>query len=282
MTLKALGELFQKKLKDLYPKEEVKNFFYMLCESYLGKSRVDIALQPFEKVQSESFELFSKALTQLEQQYPIQYIIGKSNFMGLEFEVNKEVLIPRPETEELITWILDEHSEHANLKILDIGTGSGCIPIVLAKHLPESNIQTMDISVKAISTAQNNAKKHHAKVEFIHQDVLKLETFPNSYDIIVSNPPYVRESEKAQMRDNVLKHEPKIALFVPDEDPLIFYKHIARLALNSLKPNGSLYFEINQYLGKTLGKVLVGLGFNNVEIKKDIYGKDRMIRAKKN
>lgn len=282
MTLKALRELFQKQLKDLYPKEEIHSFFHMLCEAYLGKSRIDIALQPFEKVAPESFELFSKALLLLEKQYPIQYIVGKTNFMGLEFEVNTAVLIPRPETEELISWILNDHDKNAVLSVLDIGTGSGCIPIVLAKQLPESNIQTMDVSDKALEIAKNNARKHQVKVDFMHQDVLKLEALTHSYDIIVSNPPYVRESEKEQMRDNVVKYEPDLALFVSDQDPLIFYKHIARLALHTLRSNGSLYFEINQYLGKALCKVLIDLGFKNVEIKKDIFGADRMIRAKKN
>lgn len=282
MTLKELRELFLTKLKDLYPKEEIHSFFYMLCKNYLDKSRLDIALRPFEKIQPESYKLFSKALLLLEQQYPIQYIIGKTNFMGLEFEVNKDVLIPRPETEELICWILNDHDQDAALSILDIGTGSGCIPIVLAKQLPESNIKTMDISHQALEIAENNARGNEVKVDFIHQDVLELEEFTSSFDIIVSNPPYVREKEKKQMSDNVLKHEPSLALFVSDEEPLIFYNHIARLAFKSLRSDGSLYFEINQYMGEALLKVLVDLGFKNVQIKKDIFGADRMIRAKKN
>ena len=155
-------------------------------------------------------------------------------------------------------------------------------PIVLAEQLPESNIKTMDISHQALEIAENNAHGNEVKVDFIHQDVLELEEFTSSFDIIVSNPPYVREKEKKQMSDNVLKHEPSLALFVSDEEPLIFYNHIARLAFKSLRSDGSLYFEINQYMGEALLKVLVDLGFKNVQIKKDIFGADRMIRAKKN
>lgn len=282
MTIKALKEFFQDELGRIYPKEEVLSFFYLLCEAYLNKSRIDISLTPILELNLDQEVSFLKALEQLKMEYPIQYIIGNTEFMDLVFEVNKQVLIPRPETEELIRWILASTSKKINNTILDIGTGSGCIPIVLAKYLPESSIEAIDVSVTALEVAMRNARRHEVVINFIENDILKMDTLQNDYDIIVSNPPYVRESEKKLMRDNVLRYEPDLALYVSDNDPLLFYKQIATLAAKGLKPNGCLYFEINQYLGTALCELLEGLGFKNIELKKDIYGADRMIRAVKN
>lgn len=281
MTLKALKDFFQDELGGIYPKEEILSFFYLLCDAYLNKSRIDIALTPILELTSHQKATFLKALEQLKLEYPIQYIIGHTEFMDLEFEVNEQVLIPRPETEELIRWILASTSKKTNMTILDIGTGSGCIPIVLAKKLPESNIEAIDVSEKALEVAKRNASKHEAQIKFIQNDILKTVYLQNDYDIIVSNPPYVRESEKKLMHNNVLNHEPDLALYVSDKDPLIFYKKIAKLAIKGLKPNGHLYFEINQYLGTALCELLESLDFKNIELKKDIYGADRMIRAVK-
>ncbi len=282
MTIKALKEFFQDELGSIYPKEEVLSFFYLLCEAYLNKSRIDISLTPILEVNPDQERSFLQALEQLKMEYPIQYIIGNTKFMDLVFEVNKQVLIPRPETEELIRWVLASTSKKINNNILDIGTGSGCIPIVLAKHLPESSIEAIDVSATALEVAMNNARRHQVVINFIENDILKMETLQNDYDIIVSNPPYVRESEKKLMRDNVLRYEPDLALYVSDNNPLLFYKQIAKLAAKGLKPNGYLYFEINQYLGIALCELLESLGFKNIELKKDIYGADRMIRAVKN
>ena len=282
MKINALQEAYRKKLISLYEIDEINSFFYLLSEAYLSKSRLDIALNPDEDLNNEISNLFLNALEQLTKEYPIQYIIGETEFMDLRFEVNEHVLIPRPETEELIRWILRSEEKTVTKSILDIGTGSGCIPIVLAHSLPNSNITSIDISIKALEVAKRNATKNKVKINFQLNDILQTDLPDNNYDIIVSNPPYVRESEKTQMQNNVLHHEPDLALFVSDDDPLIFYRHIALLALQSLKPDGLLYFEINQYLGLELCSIIKDLGFTQVELKKDMYGADRMIRAVKN
>ena len=281
MTIKALKDFFQHELGGIYPKEETLSFFHLLCEAYLNKSRIDIIMTPILELNPSQEASFLKALQQLKKEYPIQYIIGTTEFMDLVLEVNEQVLIPRPETEELIRWILETTSKDIDNTILDIGTGSGCIPIVLSKYLPKSSIETMDVSANALEVAKRNALRHEVQVKFIHRDVLSMDTLQNDYDMIVSNPPYVRESEKKQMHNNVLKYEPDLALYVADSDPLVFYKQIAKLAAQGLKPNGYLYFEINQYLGTALCQLLKTQGFKNIELKKDIYGADRMIRAVK-
>ena len=199
--------------------------------------------------------------------------------MDLKLIVNKHVLIPRPETEELIEWIVKDSKNKTNIDVLDIGTGSGCIPIALHKNMSNANVNTIDVSTKAIETAKKNAKNNQANINFIHQDILTTETLPNKYDVIVSNPPYVRNLEKQEMQKNVLDYEPHLALFVEDHDPLIFYKKIAELAKTSLKPKGALYFEINQYLGNETVELLKKLDFKNIELKKDMFGNDRMVKA---
>ncbi len=282
MTIIALKEAFQKQLNFIYPKDEIDSFFYLLSEAYLQKSRLDIALSPGETLNSDKILLFREALEQLKKEYPIQYIIGEVEFMDLKFEVNEQVLIPRPETEELIKWILSSENKTQMKSILDIGTGSGCIPIVLSNSIPKAKVKSIDISAGALEVAKRNAVKNNVDINFSVQDILHTEELDDTYDVIVSNPPYVRESEKTQMKNNVLKYEPDLALFVSDEDPLVFYRHIASLALKYLNPLGVLYFEINQYLGSTLSSILKDLGFKKIELKKDIYGADRMIRAVKN
>ncbi len=279
MTIKALQEEFQKQLIFSYPKDEINSFFFLLSEAYLDKNRLDIALAPNDQINNYKTTLFLDALAQLKNEYPIQYIIGEVEFMDLTFEVNENVLIPRPETEELIKWVLTTEEDSEELSILDIGTGSGCIPIILAHSLAKSSITSFDISEKAIEVAKKNAIKNKVDIKLVVQNILSIDTLDASYDIIISNPPYVRESEKAQMKNNVLKYEPNIALFVSDDDPLLFYRHIAQLAIKSLKPSGVLYFEINQHLGLTLCTLLKDLGFKKIKLKKDIYGADRMIRA---
>ena len=279
MTIKALQEEFHKQLIFNYSKNEINSFFYLLSEAFLDKNRLDIALAPNDQINGSKTTLFLTALAQLKNEYPIQYIIGEVEFMDLTFEVNENVLIPRPETEELIKWVLTAEEGSEELSILDIGTGSGCIPIILAHSLAKSSVTSFDVSEKAIEVAKKNAIKNKVDIQLVVQNILSIDTLDASYDIIISNPPYVRESEKAQMKNNVLNYEPDIALFVSDNDPLIFYKHIARLAIKSLKPSGALYFEINQYLGSALCTFLKDLGFKEIELKKDIYGADRMIRA---
>jgi release factor glutamine methyltransferase len=201
----------------------------------------------------------------------------------LDFEVNENVLIPRPETEELVDWILSNNRiiETSNpLKILDIGTGSGCIAISLAKNLPNAQVYAIDVSEQALATAEKNAKRNNVNVIFIQKDILATEDLGQQFDIIVSNPPYVRNLEKEEIKKNVLNNEPHLALFVQDNDALIFYTKIANLAQKNLSDNGQLYFEINQYLGKEMIALLQNLNFKNIELRKDIYGNDRMIGCK--
>ncbi|MDB2336620.1 peptide chain release factor N(5)-glutamine methyltransferase, partial [Flavobacteriaceae bacterium] len=224
----------------------------------------------------------------LEQEIPIQYILGKTEFYGFPFILNEHVLIPRPETEELISSILENvlktRSFHTNanekqLKILDIGTGSGCIPISLKKSLPFAEITAIDVSNEALTIAKKNAVLNKVDINLTQQDILNTTSLNQLYDVIVSNPPYVRESEKKEIKNNVLNNEPHMALFVEDNNPLVFYNKIAELAKNHLTKNGTLFFEINQYLGKETVELIKLKGFNKIQLKKDIFGRDRIIIA---
>lgn len=231
-------------------------------------------------------EKFQKAILRLKIHEPIQYIIGETEFYGLPFKVNKHTLIPRPETEELVEWIYSEFSNQQstinNQQFLDIGTGSGCIAISLAKYLPNSKVSALDISEEALKIARENAETNKVEVDFFQKDILAAETLPKKYDVIISNPPYVRELEKKQMQQNVLKHEPESALYVGNEDPLLFYRTISHLAKKHLNPEGKLFFEINEYLADELTALLEDEGFKNIQVKKDIFGKDRMIKCSLN
>ncbi|MEZ4848098.1 MAG: peptide chain release factor N(5)-glutamine methyltransferase [Bacteroidia bacterium] len=234
----------------------------------------------------EEYLLLNQLAPKLLKLEPIQYIIGEAHFYGREFIVNPAVLIPRGETEELVVWIRDSLKRGKTCSILDIGTGSGCIPISLEKELLEKGIHSqvsgMDVSEKALKVANQNAHRHESNVAFIQQDIFKADknTFSN-LDIIVSNPPYVMEKEKAEMHDNVLKYEPELALFVSDDDPLIFYRTIAKKAQEWLVKGGWLYFEINEALGAEMVDLMEEAGFSAVELKKDLHGKDRMVRGQK-
>ncbi|WKK65038.1 peptide chain release factor N(5)-glutamine methyltransferase [Lutimonas zeaxanthinifaciens] len=281
MYINSIKSLFHERLISHYPVQEINSFFHLLTENYLNKSRLELALEPDLKLDQKDADLFLDALSRLEEEYPIQYIMGHTEFMGRRFKVNKNVLIPRPETEELILWVLNSNSERTELDILDIGTGSGCISISLSKQLSDARVDAMDISEEALRIAAENAKENKAGVNFIQSDILTLKSLSRSYDIIVSNPPYVRKSEKSEMKNNVLKYEPDLALFVEDEDPLIFYRKIGELAFIALNKSGYLFFEINQFLAEDLVKLIKAIGFDSVELKKDIFGSDRMIRALK-
>ncbi len=286
MTLKELKTDFKKSLTGLYPWEEIQSFFNILSESYLNFSRIEIALNPEKEISKEAAEKFQKALFRLKNNEPIQYIIGETEFYGLLFKVNKHTLIPRPETEELVEWIvLDQKPIIRNSQlttILDIGTGSGCIAISLAKNFPNSKISALDISEEALKIARENAEMNEVEVEFFQTDILNVEILPKQFDIILSNPPYVRELEKKEMQQNVLKFEPDSALFVKDEDSLLFYRAISQLAKTHLKPNGKLFFEINEYLANELIQLLKSEDFQDIEVKKDIFGKYRMLKCSYN
>lgn len=279
MTLPEIKNLYLEKLEPLYPQTEINSFFYLLLEHHFTIRKVDLALKPELMKKQWPEEKFNKALNELLLERPIQYILGTTEFAGLTFKVDENVLIPRPETEELVQWILDTIGSRRQLKILDIGTGSGCIPVTLALNLPGAEIHALDISEKALSLAQENTNVLGARVNFSALDILSAEKLEDNYDVIVSNPPYVRLSEKSQMRGNVLKHEPEIALYVSDEDPLLFYRKIASLSREALNENGMLFLEINENLAKVTSEMLSKLTFQNIEVKKDLYGKNRMIRA---
>ena len=289
MKLKELKELFQKELAGLYDVEEIDSFFYILIEHYLGLKRIALALKPEISCSKEDLESILKDLESLKKQIPIQYILGETEFFGLPFKVNSHVLIPRPETEELVDWILNfEKSESVKkgLKILDIGTGSGCIAVSLAKNFNHAYVYALDVSHDALEVAKRNAILNNVSVEFIEADILNPETWNTAFknlkfDIIVSNPPYVRELEKAQMKSNVVNNEPHLALFVENEDPLLFYKAIAKYAVDNLTTKGYLFFEINEYLGKPMTQLLKSFNFNAIELKQDIFKKDRMIKGTK-
>lgn len=280
MKISDLKSNFKKTLSELYPSEEVQSFFNILSEKYLNLSRIEIALNPERTISATEADKFQKAILRLQNHEPVQYIIGETEFYGLPFKVNKHTLIPRPETEELVEWILSGFPPSGARGILDIGTGTGCIAISLAKNLPNAKISALDISEEALKIAEANAKLNKVEVDFFQTDILAAETLPMKYDVIVSNPPYVRELEKKQMQQNVLKYEPHSALYVKDEDPLLFYRAISRLAKNHLNPGGKLFFEINEYLAYEMTELLKAAGFKNIEIKKDIYGKDRMLKCK--
>ena len=279
MTLLSFKQKLYATLESHYPTSEIDSFFKIILEDVLNLSKIDFALEPNKIVSDDKNIKIDEIISRLTEHQPIQHLIGFTEFMDLKIMVNEHVLIPRPETEELIRWILNDYSMAPNLDVLDIGTGSGCIPIALSKNLNDANINTIDISTKAIETAKKNAEINKVNINFIHQDILTTNQLPQQYDVIVSNPPYVRNLEKAEMQKNVLEFEPHLALFVEDNDPLIFYKKIAELAISALKPKGALYYEINQYLGKETIELLKQIGFKNIELKKDMFGNDRMIKA---
>lgn len=283
LNISDLKSNFIKELTGLYPSDEIESFFNILSEKYLNLSRIDIALNRNEVISKANIVKFDDILDRLKTFEPIQYIIGETEFFGLPFKVNSHTLIPRPETEELVQLILDEVLQWKYkpevLEVLDIGTGSGCIAISLVNNLPKAEVSALDISREALMVAEINAKKNQVSLNLFECDILNSQSLPRNYDIIVSNPPYVRDLEKEFMEANVLSYEPELALFVEDTDPLLFYRKIAALAKVNLKPNGALFFEINEYLGKDMASLLKDMGFQHIEIKKDIYGKDRMLKC---
>lgn len=286
MNLKELKTSFINSIGHLYASEEVLYFFYLLAEKQLGLSRIAIALQPEKEIPEVEKLEFYKAISRLGNFEPIQYILGDIEFFGLPFRVDSNVLIPRPETEELVDWIIDKNQNN-EATIMDIGTGSGCIAISLAKYLPKAKVYSLDISAEALLVAKQNAALNNVDVTFINADVLNENawelTFKDvKFNTIVSNPPYVRIVEKKLMKPNIINHEPTIALFVKDEDPLLFYRKIAQLSKIYLKPEGAIFFEINEYLSREMKKMLEFEGFKGVEIRKDIFKKDRMIKCIKN
>jgi release factor glutamine methyltransferase len=293
VLLKEIKRILHKELDSIYGKDEVDSFFFLCIEHYLNLPRFQLALQPEFALKKQEADTFFKVLEDLKQQKPIQYIIGETEFYGLPFKVNEKVLIPRPETEELVDLIIRYHigrspstNENNTLKILDIGTGSGCIAVSLAKNLPNAEVFALDVSKEALKVAKQNAKLNSAEITFIEADILNASTWnlefkDLEFDIIVSNPPYVRQLEKAEIRPNVLDNEPHLALFVENNTPLEFYKAITDFAVDSLKQNGDLFYEINQYLGEETRVLLIDANFENIELLKDINENDRILKGTK-
>ena len=278
MKIKAFKSEFINRLENIYDSSEVDSFFSICLENIEGKTRFDLMLD--RDLEIKELEEWEHVIIQLIEERPIQYIFKQAHFYGLIFNVDENVLVPRPETEELVEWIVSSVVDvNKSIKILDIGTGSGCIAISLAKHLANAKVYAMDISEKALEIAKCNALLNEVDVTFIKQDILNLERLVDSYDIIVSNPPYVRNLEKVEIHNNVLNYEPHLALFVEDDKALIFYEKIVSLASSGLQKGGMLFFEINQYLGKETAQLFDLDSFKEVTLRKDIMQNDRMIRA---
>lgn len=281
MLLNEFRQHFYDQLIPLYGREETQAFFYELAAFYLSIKKHELVFNLDVLLTNAQHQHLDQALQRLIQHEPIQYIIGFSEFMGLSIQVTPEVLIPRPETEELVLWILEDlkQIEKPTIRILDIGTGSGCIAIALAKQLPQAEVYALDISKKALEVAQKNAQLHGVEIQFLDVNVLEVSTLNKKFDIIVSNPPYVTPSEKSAMQANVLNYEPHTALFVPEDQPLLFYDAICRLAISDLASGGQLYLEINEAYGPPLIELLTRYNYTSYYLKKDLYGKDRMVKA---
>ena len=281
--MQAAKKLIYDSLSTLYCKQEIESVIKLIFEKVLGLSRLQVHLNQHETISGANLTQITEIVNRLMRFEPIQYILGETEFYGSTIKVDPAVLIPRPETEELVDWII--HDCHSlNPIILDIGTGSGCIPISLIKNLSGASADGWDISSEALMVAKENAVINHVKINFCYADILN-HIYPSQkekYDIIVSNPPYVTTSEQFSMLKNVIDYEPHIALFVPDTDSLIFYRAIADIAINQLKPGGILYFEINERYGIETADLLTLKGFHNIILRKDINGKERMIRAELN
>lgn len=274
-------QYIQEQLQGIYPPDEIKSFTKILFENICN-------IPPYQQVFHKDIELselqkqkLQEAVTRLKSHEPIQYIIGSTYFYNRDFLVEPGVLIPRPETEELMEIIVLEN-QNKPVRILDIGTGSGCIPITLNLEIPQSTVYSADISEDALCVAQKNIAHNKASVSLIHCDILDdtaIPRLPQQLDIIVSNPPYVMESEKSGMENNVLVHEPHLALFVPDEDPLLFYNRIADLGHTLLKEGGKIYFELNALLAQESAEMMISKGYKHVNLHKDLFGKLRFLTA---
>ena len=279
MTLGELKKNFTNEL-EYYPSSERQVFFQSVCEAYLQLQPHQIVLNYEKEISEVEYKRFNEAMNRLKNHEPIQYVLECAYFFGLEFLVTPAVLIPRPETEELVAWILEHFSKIDALKILDLGTGSGCISIALAKNLPSAQVFALDISTEALEIARFNAKKNNVEINFISSNMLEWKSI-QQFDIIVSNPPYVLEKEQKQMKDNVLKHEPHLALFVDNASPLVFYKALRKIAQNNLSQNGLCFAELNEAFGVETKALFDEVSFQNVILKKDTFGKIRMLKAQK-
>lgn len=268
----------QHELKGLYSPSEINSLTRLILEKEFGMSFSDILACKFNNLSDAEAQKLGEIVSKLKKMEPIQYVLGEAEFFDLPFYVSPSVLVPRPETEELVQWIL-ETAKNQPIKILDIGTGSGCIAVTLAKKMPSAEVHAWDISKDALQIARKNAERNGVEVIFSEKDMLQPLVSDEKLDIIVSNPPYVTDSEKAEMEENVLNFEPHVALFVPDDNALIFYEKIASFASENLNAGGKLFFEINQAKGEAVVGLLKEKEFKNIELRKDISGNERMIMA---
>ncbi|MBX2952572.1 MAG: peptide chain release factor N(5)-glutamine methyltransferase [Leadbetterella sp.] len=275
--MRSLKEIYEKVSAEIwfYSKDEAREIAFLLLQKLWGISRTDLLVGETDR-EADSLEFYIERINQGE---PVQYILGEAWFMNRNFEVNPSVLIPRPETEEMVSRVASLSPK----TILDLGTGCGCIPVTLALEIPEARVYAIDISDHALATAESNARAHQAQVSFAHANMLDFENpfEVEEFDLIISNPPYVKENEKPEMRKNVLDFEPHLALFVPDQDPLVFYRHIAEIGFRHLAPGGSIWVEINSYLGRETAAVFEDRGYRHVRLLKDFFGKERFLEIKK-
>ena len=279
-TLKEIVARFKSELSELYPDNEIRNICYLVAEQLLNYSKIDFHLKGEEPISDKVAEKFMEALGRLKNWEPVQYVTGQTAFMGLDFTVNSNVLIPRPETEELVDWIIRD--EKPGVRILDMGTGSGCIAVALAVHLPGAGVSACDVSEEALALARSNSEANGNRVSFFRYDLLQQqEPLPEKYHVMVSNPPYVRQQEAVLMRRNVRDYEPAVALFVPYEDPLLFYRQIALLARRFLRDGGRVYLEINEHFPHEVCRVLENAGLFGITVRNDLNGRARMVRAYK-
>ncbi|WP_445382399.1 peptide chain release factor N(5)-glutamine methyltransferase [Robiginitalea sp. IMCC43444] len=282
MQLKQIQKCFREQLSPIYPREEIDHMFHILLDHFYGLPRFILALEPDKSLSEEQTGVMKDALEQLKQHLPLQYITNTAYFMEMELYVDSSVLIPRPETETLVHWVIETAEKaKSGLRIIDLGSGSGCIGIGLARNLPKAEVHLLDISEKALQTALRNAKNQDVVLQGHLGDMRELSGDLGVFDIMVSNPPYVPESQKKLMRPNVREHEPSLALFVSDENPLEFYRAIAEGLRKNLKAGGWLFFEIHEDFGASLTEMLEALGYSEIQLKKDIFGKDRYVKARK-
>jgi release factor glutamine methyltransferase len=284
-SLTNIGELssgFKRELKEQYSLPELQNFLYLIFQNLMELSKTDIHINPGKEIPDHIMFKINEIINELKEYKPIQYILGETEFYGCDIKINENTLIPRTETEELVRWILDE-TDGNKCKIIDIGTGSGCIAVALAKNNISAKVFASDNSEEALKVARENAGINNTDIIFFHFNINYPETSDilGLYDIIVSNPPYVTESEKRQMKKNVLKYEPHDALFVPDSDSLIFFRAILKFAESKLQPGGNIFFEINERFGKQMIQLLEKFNYHHIILRKDINNKDRMIKGTK-
>lgn len=284
MNISDLSKKFKKELKDYYSLPEVQSLLYLVFQNLLSLSKTDIHLNHGKKIPDEIIERFDEIIFELRRKKPVQYILGRTEFFECKFNLNNHTLIPRPETEELVKWIIDE-TKNCKQNILDIGTGSGCIAVSLAKNITEARIFASDNSEEALKIARQNALLNKTVINFMYFDILHRESFSleesDKMDIIVSNPPYVTEAEKVLLGDNILKYEPHEALFVPDNKPLLYYSAILEFAREKMRDCGEIFFEINEKFGEQMIRLLEKYDYNRIILQKDINGKDRMIKGTK-